>query len=439
MLSSGRRSPTRRIGVMLLCAIAVACVANDTATDSRSDAGLATAFDSSGDTIVARVDGDVPARQVRSETDELRIAPSADDTSLFGETAHFVVDRADRMWVFDSISNSIFLFAPDGTLIRRVGRSGKGPGEFISDGGMLALPDTGVASWDLRSRRLSFFDARGDFRTSLGIPGSFLWADALRTDVSGTFYLKAYIEPPWEATDMVGRMGLARLDSHGAVVDTIAPPGLDVARIVYVVVAPDGRSRSGTFAKHGPRYLWAWHPDGWFVVANGGTGEIVLARRGARPIVIRRSKSPVRVSAEENALETRRILLQMQHDRPGWSMPQPLPADKAPLTGLFVARDGRIWVRVATPSERIPDAELPPQQPNRAPVDRFREPPLYEVFDAEGRFLGRVALPVRAALMEGDGDRVWFIDRDADDLPAVVRARITPGMAPAATSVRPTP
>ncbi len=180
------------------------CATNDGKEPNGRRPGLVSA----GDTIVARVDGDVPPRDLRSVRDELRIAPGPADTSRFAETAQLVVDRADRMWVFDSTSNSIFHFAPDGSLIRRVGRRGKGPGAFVSDGGMLALADSGVAVWDLRTSRLTFPDARGDFRTSLGIPGSFLWADALRSDESGTLYLKAFIEPPWEAADMVGRMGL---------------------------------------------------------------------------------------------------------------------------------------------------------------------------------------------------------------------------------------
>ncbi len=221
------------------------------------------------------------------------------------------------------------------------------------------------------------------------------------------------------------------------VVDTSAPPIRDVRYILNPAVTPDGRSRVGAFAKHGPMYLWAWDPDGWFVVGNDGTGEIVLARRNARPVVIRRTMPSVRASAEENALESRRILMQEQQARPGWSMPRPVPETKAPLTGLVVARDRRIWVPVATPSVRIPDAELPSQRPDKLPIDRFRDLQVYEVSDAEGRFPGRIAFPAKATLMEADGDVVGFIDRDADDLPAVVRAHLTPSLAPAATSGRP--
>ena len=93
--------------------------------------------------------------------------------------------------------------------------------------------------------------------------------------------------------------------------------------------------------------------------------------------------------------------------------------------GLTVARDGTIWARVAMPSERIPDAELPPRRENSPPPRMYRSPAEYEVFVADGRFLGRVAMPPRTTVTTADGEFVWAITRDADDLPAVVRYRLS--------------
>ena len=50
------------------------------------------------------------------------------------------------MWVFDPGPKSILLFSPDGMLLRRIGRSGAGPGEFASTSGMAVLGDTGIAT-----------------------------------------------------------------------------------------------------------------------------------------------------------------------------------------------------------------------------------------------------------------------------------------------------
>jgi tricorn protease-like protein len=62
------------------------------------------------------------------------------------------------------------------------------------------------------------------------------------------------------------------------------------------------------------------------------------------------------------------------------------------------------------------------------PVITWRTPTVYEVFDQDGRFLGRVAFPPRTTLMEADGNTVWAIGRNEDDLPAVSRYRIEPAL-----------
>jgi hypothetical protein len=74
----------------------------------------------------------------------------------------------------------------------------------------------------------------------------------------------------------------------------------------------------------------------------------------------------------------------------------------------------------------IPEEDRDPQIEGRGPVRQFRDPVEYEVFESDGTFVGRVRLPLRASWMEADGNRVWFLDRDADGLVAVVRARIEP-------------
>ena len=89
-----------------------------------------------------------------------------------------------------------------------------------------------------------------------------------------------------------------------------------------------------------------------------------------------------------------------------------------------MTRDGNIWVRVATPSERIPDNELPPQREKGPPIRHYRSPTVYEVYAPDGRFLGRVPMPPRTTMVQADGDFFWGILRDEDDLPSVVRFKL---------------
>ena len=399
--------------------------------DQPDDSGLRTVIDSTADTVVARIAGQVPVAAIRRLVPEVRIAPSADDTSLFTEVSEFEVDRAGRFWVFDRPTSSVFLFGSDGTLIKRVGRKGGGPGEFASNSGMVSLPDTGLAVWDPQNARISFFDAAGAFRTSWVTPSGFNTGNGLLTDGSGRLYLKRPVTPPREG-EILGRLGLVALGDRGAFRDSLEPPDLPVQREVYLAVQRSGKdnvNQSSTSSRFAPNYFWAWHPAGYFVVGHGGRFEIVVARPEGKPLVIRRGAPAVAVASEEREEEQALITYSMRQTQPDWAWSgPPIPEIKAPLLGLTVARDGRIWAQVAVPSERIPDAEVATPRDAKAPTIRHRTRPVYEVFGADGRFLGRVDCGCRMTLVDAEGDRVWALVRDENDLPVVARFRIEPAL-----------
>jgi hypothetical protein len=395
------------------------------ASSAGGNSGLATVYDSTADTVVARVDGDVPVSALRTMDIVMRIAPAMDDTTLFTEVADFEVDLANRIWVYDYQGRRMFLFDNAGTLVRRIGRQGAGPGEFAQGNGLVALADSGIAMLDAQNARVSFFAANGDFRASFPVPSGFNTGNGLMTDRSHTLFLRRPVTPAREG-EILGRMGLVRLNPDGAFGDSLAPPDLPVQRDTYLAVSADGSGRSSTTSSYAPNFFWDWHPDGFFVAANGGRYEIVVTPRGAKPIVIRRNAPPVPILPDERAEEKERITFNMRQTQPGWAWSGPeIPETKAPLTGLLVGRDGNIWARVATPSERIPEDELAPQRENGPPVRHYRSPAVYEVFASSGRFLGRVPLPPRTTLIQADGDLLWGILRDADDLPSIVRFRLS--------------
>lgn len=415
---------TRRAALFFLTAFAAAC-GGDRASTATDPAGLATVIDSTADTVSARTSGDVPATAVRTLTQELAIAPGIDDTTLFTDVRELRVDGKGRMWTYDPGPKQILLFAPTGTLLKRIGRSGAGPGEFASDGGMVVLGDSGLAIWDSQNSRITFVDSSGSYTHSWPTPGGFNTFAGLITDRTGALFMKRPVTPPREG-EILGRMGLVRLKDGGAFADSSAAPDLIVPRESYV--ASNKGSTSSMSSNYAPQYYWAWHPEGYFLAADGGKYEIILARKTAKPLVIRRTPSPVPVPEEERDIEKASITHNMRGTEPGWSWRGPaLPSTKAPMMGLSVARDGRIWVRVAAASEEIPEAERSEPEDSLAPVIKHRTPAVYEVFEPTGRFLGRVAFPPRARFAEAEGDKVWAIVRDADDVPAVVRFRVEPG------------
>jgi hypothetical protein len=195
----------------LVCAVACvpgfACARNDASRGGA--AGLATVFDSTADTITARVEGSVPVSALRSMDVVMRIAPAVDDTSLFTEVSDFEVDLANRIWIYDYQNRRMFLFDSTGTLVRRIGRQGSGPAEFSSGNGIVALPDTGVAILDAQNARISFFAANGDFRTSFPVPSGFSTNNGLMTDQSHALYLRRPVTPPREGEILDHALGTA--------------------------------------------------------------------------------------------------------------------------------------------------------------------------------------------------------------------------------------
>jgi hypothetical protein len=318
------------------------------------------------------------------------------------------------------------VFGPDGALIRRIGRNGSGPGEFQQNGGMVVRAEGGLAQWDSRNARISFFDSAGTFETSWPLPGGFSTSNGLVTDATGTLYLVRPVTLPREG-EILGRMGLIRVTEGGVYADSLVPPDLPVQREVYVASVKD--NTSATSSTYAPNFYWGWLPSGGFVAANGAHYQLVVAREGQRPLVVARTLAPIAIASDERDYEERRILWNMRQTDPNWSWQgPPIPTAKAPIRGMRITRDGRIWVQVAVASDTIPESERAVYPDSTRPVARHRMDAVYEVFATDGRFLGRVALPARATLIDADGDIVWGLGRDADDMPAVTRWRIEPGL-----------
>ncbi len=426
----------RILGAMMLMALATAC-GRETAepTDYTT---LPTVFDTTAsDSVIARTVGAVPEAGLLRLVEELRIAPGAEDTSLFAEVAEFDVGRNGELYVFDNPNRVLFIFDSTGALLRRVGRQGAGPGEFNANNGMVVLRDGRLAQWDARNRRISFFSAGGDFESSWVVPTGFSTSNGIRTDSSGQLYAYRPVTAPRDG-EILGRMGLRRFSSEGALTDSLVPPDLPWTRVVYVASVKD--NTSATSPTHAPRFQWQWHPDGYFVSAATERYEIEVSRP-VHPLRIVRDAPQISVPEAERSWDQARITFNLRMTDPGWQFNgPPIPATKPPVAGLHVARDGRIWVRVAAPSVEIPEAErdaprgaagpssgagAAASSAPRPPVRTHRDAAVvFEIFTRQGAFDGRVELPTGSQWMEADGDRVWYLGRDADELPAIVRARI---------------
>ena len=413
----------RTVASLVLLALAAAACGND--APPRAD-GLVVTRDSTAEAVVVSIAGNIPEAQVRRLEPELVIAPDADDTSLFTTVWEFDVDQWDRIWAYDNDANTIFVFDRDGTLVRRIGRTGAGPGEFRQNMGMIIRPDGGLAHWDGSNGRITILDSTGAYVGSWPVPTTFGTMNGLVSGPDGTIYMRRPVTEP-RPGEILGRMGLVAIQPDGTFGDSLVLPELTMERAVYV--AQQGGGRSSSRARYGATDHWGLTASGEIVQVNGATYEMVVARRDGHALVIRRTLTEVPVLDEERSQEEARISWQMQRTQADWSWNgPPLPTTKAPVTGMGVVptRDGRLWVQVAVPSERIPDAEVVPPRDSTMPVISYRMPVVYEVFEADGSLLGRVAMPPRTFLVDADGEMVWGLATDDDGLPQLIRFRVEP-------------
>ena len=95
-----------------------------------------------------------------------------------------------------------------------------------------------------------------------------------------------------------------------------------------------------------------------------------------------------------------------------WNGPD-VPTVKPSWLNFQVADDGRIWVALELPR----DGSTPATSPARNGV--------YDVFEPVGTYIGRVSVPSNIVMFTRRGDKVWGVEMGKDDIPRVVRYRIT--------------
>ena len=69
--------------------------------------------------------------------------------------------------------------------------------------------------------------------------------------------------------------------------------------------------------------------------------------------------------------------------------------------------------------------DIPPRPPgDTRPLLVWRQRATYDVFDKLGAYLGRVVLPKSARVIAAQGDRVWVVSKDSDDVESITVYRL---------------
>ena len=360
-----------------------------------------------GDTTVIRTVNGSTWGDRTALVEELRIGSLDDGPAGFTFISCLAVGPDGTIAVFDPSVPILRLFSARGAYLRDVGRVGSGPGEYRACVGLAFGPDSILRLSDPRNARVNRYRIDGTILPSWLAPNSLHTSRALRVDNQGQTFVRVTLELPQPGKPW--KLGEARLDADGTLLDTVPAPSLP------------GEETGMVFA---PRLLWASARDG--SVVFGRTDSYVLVVTRPRSLLrLERVAPRIRLETEERA--TYRKLLEAMRSRPGVQtsgMQGDVPAEKPFYADLFFDDDNRIWVRLHAKGEPFtpPRRRLPPGAPE-LPSVLWRDQPIWDVFRSDGTYLGQIRFPPMTTPWVARGNQIWSVQQGEEDEPYVVRYR----------------
>jgi hypothetical protein len=312
-------------------------------------------------------------------TEDLSLGgPDAQGEYTFSQIRHFAVDDAGSIYVLDYKDAHIKVFDASGKYLRTIGRKGQGPGEIEAPRSVSINRDAGELAVIQTSRRMSFFKLDGTFLRHLSFKE--IWALYGGVDSQGRIYITEGIidekDPRYE-------------------VKMLGPDGSLLAKLAQspAPVRADGG-------------LTAFAAIGWFVVDREDrliygyplTYEIqYFGPAGPKPLrKVTREYDPVAVTEAEKRDWEKQI-----GRGPGQTIDY--PKYHSAYDRFFASDDGHLFVRTW---ERTKDGKS-----------------VHDIFDAEGRFIGRVPLkPLGLEMLKG---KYYALEEDEDGYQYVKRYAVT--------------
>ena len=351
-----------------------------------------------------------PAKGLWSEadawvvTEEVRIGRvDGDGPDVFGAIRLLEVDEAGRFYVFERQAKELRVFDAEGNYVRTVGRAGGGPGEFNQVIGMDWSPDGNLWMVDPQNNRISVFDTSGTFIESHRTLGGFVispWAGGF--DDLGRFYNYGFDRD----ADGFGFV-LVRFDRNLEPLDTIAIPRWDGEDNFFELQSENGRVRAGV--RHSPGISWQFvrrTPHMW-IARTGEYRFIQQTLDGDTVRTVSREFDPLPVTGED--IDSAVAGLEWFTRQGGKIDRSRFPSVKPAVQRFYVDDVGRLFVAPVTTAEE--------------------DGSILDVFDADGRYLGRVDVPFelgsypRTIFRAG---KIYAVTSDEFDVPFVVRARFGP-------------
>lgn len=309
-------------------------------------------------------------------------------------------DSKGNVYVADFGTMTVYVFSSDGSLVRRIGRRGGGPGEFRSISTVQVVERDSLYVFDADQQRLTVFlphsNAVAYSRTLRAVGGHYWVKKALGTNLLFSAYRQSFAPSGSPARD-TGRVEVIR---------TLRPDGSIVGNSLLVFPASDflvlraqGRVMVGA-NPFGRRGLFDLTPGGQLVYSGTDTIFVrIVARNGERRRGFRVHAPPVRLTGAD---------IQREMDAKSDPAMQRLvraaaPSTWPPLRSLVVDDYSRIWLGLTGPGG------------SGGP---------WVVYDTLGRQIGRASVPANVDIKAIKSGHAYGVAFDELDVPTIVIYRI---------------
>jgi hypothetical protein len=403
--------PMRTESSLLLALIVLAACAGEPGP------ATVTTRDSAGVTIVEHPAGAIeaaPRWTTGPATTTIRAIGNADETLTQVTGAKRLSDGRIVVVDFDNQAALPILFATDGTVDRRLGRAGLGPGEFQYAVMQGVLPGDTILFWDLGLRRLTRMLPSGE---------------AVRTEAVATVGVRAAGEPkggfadgrllsvPYVfgdtttgGTKFFRRPGpVILIDAARQRIDTIATDVLGDEMFVVTFAVGVGSETAPTNAPYG-RSTQLIPAGDRVIVATNETADVAsysLPWQLRRITRFTQPRRPIDAAAREAYISERmaeigRTRVQIPEQRE-WLANFVKATQFSDSMGYYseatLAADSALWL-----------AEMRPMSDST---------PTYAVVGSDGVLQARTILPAGSRLLWAGKDEVLIVLRDEDDVPRV--------------------
>jgi hypothetical protein len=347
-------------------------------------------------------------------------AAEGDPEYQFGQISGVGIASDGRFVVSDLQGQHVKVFSPDGTWERTIGEPGSGPGQFGGQAGpiLVGRGDT-ILVPDVQNQRVNLLTPDGEDLGSFRI--GFESGVPIRWEMSDGDQLVTQLR----------QLNLPNSPGEPDTLDAIVVRGYDGAITDTLFRVPAGKTFSFSggqpeFHFFSPEPIWALTPGGGILLGTNNEYRFMFHDAAGSPSrIVSLPFEPPMVGEEDKAIfvSTLETLWGeagvppqgIEQLKSGISFEDRFPAFAQALSGP----NGSLWVQRIRPLSEMSDEE----KESFNPLQNIGSAQ-WDVFDAQGRYLGIIEMPFHYQPLGFDGDRVLGVWRDDLDVQYVRVLRV---------------